>query len=938
MESGLWNVNGWRNMRASQISVVLTTKNRKYELRRALESVYGQTCMPEEIIVIDCSADDSIQRYIEGFSFPNLTYIRLESSIEQPHSVGRARNVGIRVSHGEYIAFLDSDDVWCKQRIEIAINSVCGRQVDILASQYRKHIRQEVRILPERNLINLNSLLESAWHQNLAVGSAAIYRKEFLEKIGFFNEKANYTADWEMTIRAAMLPEVRFEMIYEPLVDTWIMYDAVSMSDTAEMERNEMFSAFESEINEIENKKQEVLSETIQQLEREKRRKDSFYQTMRNWVELKLSGDSIVRRLRQMDIHTIIIYGAGRHGDMLFQDIFPSLIEVVGWIDAKSMEEEHFGLPVYRLNYDMIPTVDAIVITPYLEFENIKKELSDKTSARIISLKELVCYSLQCADRQYEKAGLKYSGQNVDLQKAVICNYIDTHVGSEDFSDILHKDDRYFVWENLSEHRQGVLRWYPFNSSGSVLEIGAGFGALTGALCDKLSRVVVTETDHLHAEYLAKRYSGRKNLIIYEDDITNITFEEKFDYIVLFGHFEIVANGKDEDELYIGYLQQLKALLKPQGIILLAVDNKYGIRLLCGSPDRYTNRPFEAIANYPNGTPGRLFTRRQLSAYIDRAGFSKKKFYSPLTDYRMPRVIYTDRMMPDATVGERLDAYYDSNSRQRMIVNDRMFYYDAAVNHAFHFLTNSYIVEITNEGKLCNADYVTISAYRGRNKAFAIIICSEDKCVLKKWLYPEAKQYAEYLCECVEALKMREIPVLEMQMGTDAIIMDYIDERTLQQHLVDLVELNASIHDFFAVFDQLWEYILKSSDYADQSSWDTDFENSGPILKNAFIELIPLNCFWINGSYLFFDQEFVFENIPAKYILFRGIDISLQYIVGMQQIISRQDFEERYGISCELWDYFKKKDTEFVDTVNPENLPWQPANEEEIRKNREMLL
>ena len=91
-------------------------------------------------------------------------------------------------------------------------------------------------------------------------------------------------------------------------------------------------------------------------------------------------------------------------------------------------------------------------------------------------------------------------------------------------------------------------------------------------------------------------------------------------------------------------------------------------------------------------------------------------------------------------------------------------------------------------------------------------------------------------------------------------------------------------------------------------------------------------------QYLFLDQEFIFENIPAKYILFRGINICLEYIVGIQQIVSRQEFEERYEISEELWEYFKQKDIGFVDEVNLNNLPWQPVNEDELRKNRERLL
>ncbi len=923
-------------MSGGKISVVVTTKNRKYELRRALDSVYKQTCMPGEVIVVDCSDDDSVRRYIESFSFTNLIYVQLKGSEKHPHSVGSARNAGIKVAHGEYIAILDSDDVWCENRIQEALGRMNGAEIDVLASKYRKHVRQEIQVLPVVKFLDYNNLLEASLDQNLAVGSATIYKKSFLVKIGMFNERLNYTADWELAIRAMKVPGIHFEMLDEPLIDTWVMYDSVSLLDTAQREKKEMFSLFESEMNEINYKDRDDLLERIHHLEEGLKRKNSFYQFLRKWLELKLAGDSIARKLERMWIHTVIIYGAGKHGDILFQDLAFSRIKIIGWIDAKSTEKEHKGLPIYRLDDSVIPKADAVIVTPYLEFDGICKNLTEKISECIIPLDILLEWSQNDRDEIVKYDNSVQKDSNINFKEKVICDYIDAQVGDEDYSNILQRDDRYFVWENLSDQRQAALRWYPFKPSGRVLEIGAGFGALTGALCDRLSRVVVTETNHVQADYLTKRYINRKNLTVIEGEIRNISFEDQFDYIIMFGHLETIANGSDEDEIYIEYLRYLKSLLKPNGTIILAVDNRYGVRMLCGMIDKYTHRPFDAIANYPDGTEGRLFTREQLAGFIDKAGFKRKKFYSPLTDYRMPRVIYTDKMMPDRTIMERLDAYYES--KQGMFVNDRNVYYDAAVNQAYHFLANSYIIEMTDGEELCNVDYVTLSPYRGRNRGFAVTICREDNLVLKRWLYPEGKKYAEYLCSCVELLKLKEVPVLEMKLGSDALIMEYIREKTLQQHIIELVETKSPADKIFEIFDDLWKYIIKSSDYAACSEWRTDFANVGPILEKAFIELIPLNCFWMEGQYLFFDQEFIFENIPAKYILFRGINICLEYIVGIQQIVSRQEFEERYEISEELWEYFKQKDIGFVDEVNLNNLPWQPVNEDELRKNRERLL
>ena len=91
-------------------------------------------------------------------------------------------------------------------------------------------------------------------------------------------------------------------------------------------------------------------------------------------------------------------------------------------------------------------------------------------------------------------------------------------------------DSRFQVWNLLSDLRTGLISWYDFKENSDVLEIGAGFGALTGVLCEQCAHVTVTEHLVFRAEAIAQRYESVDNLDVYAGDVLEIDFDKRFDY------------------------------------------------------------------------------------------------------------------------------------------------------------------------------------------------------------------------------------------------------------------------------------------------------------------------------------------------------------------------------------------------------------------------
>lgn len=100
------------------VSVVITTKNRLTLLKRAIDSAQSQSLVPCEIIVVDdCSTDGTVSHF-ENHLEENLKFIRLE----EPSGANVARNRGIDTASGEFIAFLDDDDFWKKDKLKKQVN------------------------------------------------------------------------------------------------------------------------------------------------------------------------------------------------------------------------------------------------------------------------------------------------------------------------------------------------------------------------------------------------------------------------------------------------------------------------------------------------------------------------------------------------------------------------------------------------------------------------------------------------------------------------------------------------------------------------------------------------------------------------------------------------------------------------------------------------
>ncbi len=185
------------------VSVIIPTYNRLDSLQKTVDSVLSQTFSDFELIIIDDgSTDDTFSRF-NNAKLPVRYYY-------QPHlGVSAARNRGIRLSKGNYIAFLDSDDLWMQEKLKLQYEFML-KSSDIYICQTNEiWIRNGVRINPrQRHIKPSGNIFYKCLELCIISPSAVMMKREFFDIVGLFDETLPVCEDYDLWLRSSYRFEV----------------------------------------------------------------------------------------------------------------------------------------------------------------------------------------------------------------------------------------------------------------------------------------------------------------------------------------------------------------------------------------------------------------------------------------------------------------------------------------------------------------------------------------------------------------------------------------------------------------------------------------------------------------------------------------------------------------------------------------------------------
>lgn len=194
------------------ISIIIPTYNKSQYLKEAIESVLNQTYKEIEVIVVDDGSTDNTGEVVKSFDDPRVIYF-----FQKNKGPAAARNSGLRRAKGKYIAFLDSDDLWLKEKLKKQIDFMeKNSEIGLLGTGcYEITDKGKIigkKIFPIKNEILQKDLIK----YNPFIQSSVMVKREVFDKVGLYDENFRESEDYELWLRIAENYKIR--NLAEPLV------------------------------------------------------------------------------------------------------------------------------------------------------------------------------------------------------------------------------------------------------------------------------------------------------------------------------------------------------------------------------------------------------------------------------------------------------------------------------------------------------------------------------------------------------------------------------------------------------------------------------------------------------------------------------------------------------------------------------------------------
>ena len=480
--------------------------------------------------------------------------------------------------------------------------------------------------------------------------------------------------------------------------------------------------------------------------------------------------------------------------------------------------------------------------------------------------------------------------------------------------ELLQSSTNYAVLYHLSDIRHSLLEWYPFTKEDSVLEIGSGCGGITGLLSEKCKRVTCIELSKKRSLINAYRNKEKNNIEMIVGNFMDIEANlGMFDVITLIGVWEYSQLYiSDVEDPFFAMLSITKKHLAPGGHLLIAIENKMGLKYLNGAPEDHTNVQYSGVNDYISGEKVRTFSKPEMVQMLEMAGFTEYDFYYPLPDYKLPSVIYSDRYKPMPSDIRIFGKEYASTRLSNF--NEAAVYDQICMDDKFPYFANSFLISVGERTPVVFASY---QRERVEDKRIATVIYDQNGTftVKKYGLTDDSSSHIADMEINRVAFSNSCLPieVTEGNIRDNVYYEKYIEGDTVEE------EFFAYRHDkdkFISRFNQLKNNYLTPSEndlvpFSMTEAFKNVFGEKAPkealSMKVTNADLILSNLKRQGDSIVAFDLEWCFDfPIPYEYPIWRAAKVLYEkYNLYLNKKISKTDFLRAVGFDDEKVSIFE---------------------------------
>lgn len=429
---------------------------------------------------------------------------------------------------------------------------------------------------------------------------------------------------------------------------------------------------------------------------------------------------------------------------------------------------------------------------------------------------------------------------------------------------------------HLGIGRSNIMKCLNLKSQINILELGSGCGAITRYLGENFESVDSIEGSLLRAKITRERCKDLDNVNVFCSDIKQIKFEPKYDVVTLIGVLEyapVYFSDIDEEKPFNSFLELAKSALKPNGILIIAIENKIGLKYWSGCPEDHTEKIYDGIHGYPvDGTPA-TFSKLEIENLLNEIGFNDLDFNYCFPDYKFATDVLSD-------YGDEKQLHLHN------WINVPFNSYNITRKHTFH---EGLALKTLSDAGLLKEFANSFLIVAGNNSN----IVRKPDWGAKKFTLSRLKKY-----QCITTLKLTPEPYIEkirLNESKDKINVGIIKSQDCQLNISHHIS-NSTWHKgdslIFEIYRALYNddfereisKILQKYYHETLSAYYTgeNDEEGYPLLQGCVLEIVFRNLIsGERGELIPIDTEWQVEGtIPADYVSYRCIKYDVAYIAN----------------------------------------------------------
>lgn len=506
----------------------------------------------------------------------------------------------------------------------------------------------------------------------------------------------------------------------------------------------------------------------------------------------------------------------------------------------------------------------------------------------------------------------------------------------EQWNQVIAERESWPILYHYSHIRQNIVSWLPISSGDRVLEIGSGCGAITGALADKAEHVTCVELSRKRSLINAYRHQKKGNIEILVGNFQDIEKTlGQYDVITLIGVFEYSNGYIGGEQPFVDMLRTIRRHLSPKGKLVIAIENRLGLKYWAGCTEDHTGTWFEGIEDYPGTDSVHTFSLKEIRDLVDTAGGMNCRMYYPYPDYKFPVQIFSDDRLPQQ--GELRELRYNFD-RARLVLFDEIRSADSLIrNNLFPVFSNSFLLILTGEeAKEPEETCIYVKYSNERAEEFSTRteirkLASGEKTVRK---LPESvqstafvKQMHQHYQSLTELYQNSPVRMNRCDKQTEGVSFEFCEGRTLEELLDDKLA-KGEVRQAEELLLSMTEILraAASEPFVLTDAFRTVFGEAAfgrellcPVLAN--IDPICSNLIQKGSEWEMLDYEWSFSfPVPVDYQVFRMLHYYLYTSTSRQALAERQLFGKA-GISEEERTVFEAMEKHFQSYIRGSRVP-----------------